>query len=124
MRGALADAGLTTSDVGHVNAHGTSTNLNDLAEAAAIRSVFERPPRTFAPKSIIGHLIGAAGAVEAIISILAIQNQVLPPTVNLDHAAEFEYLRLSRVALPVAHRVGLSNSFGFGGINASVVLRL
>jgi 3-oxoacyl-[acyl-carrier-protein] synthase II len=125
MQLALDDAGLNPSDIGHINAHGTSTPLNDAAEAEAIRKVFGdvAPPIT-APKGVLGHMIGGAGAAEAVISLLALRDQVLPPTANLTQISE-------EIGLDVVHgsereitsRPALSNSFGFGGHNATLVLR-
>ena len=124
MRLALADAGVDPSEVGHVNAHGTSTPLNDAAEAEAIVKVFggSGPPVT-SVKGAMGHLIGAAGAVEAVASFLAMRDGKVPPTAN-HHRAEDE-LGIDVVAgspREVAAGPVVSNSFGFGGHNASLVL--
>ncbi len=125
MQLALDDAGLNPSDIGHINAHGTSTPLNDAAEAEAIRKVFgDVAPPVTAPKGVLGHMIGGAGAAEAVISLLALRDQVLPPTANLTQISE-------DIGLDVVHgsereitsRPAISNSFGFGGHNASLVLR-
>lgn len=125
MRLALADAGLEASAVGHINAHGTSTQLNDAIEAEAIRVVFgeETPPVT-STKGVVGHLNGAAGALEAIASLLAIERGVVPPVANLEEVGDgIEHLDV------VAHspRAGcsgpvLSSSFGFGGHNVSLIM--
>ena len=124
MELAIADAGLTPAAIGHVNAHGTSTPLNDAAEAAAIYKVFNgSPPPVVSTKGVTGHLIGAAGAVEAIAALLAIRNELVPPTAN--HAERGEGIEVDVVhgsARPVAATAALSNSFGFGGHNASLVL--
>lgn len=127
MRAALADAGLAPEDVGHVNAHGTSTPMNDRAEAAALRSVFgaalDRIPVT-SIKSEIGHLGAAAGAVECLAAVLTLRDGVAPPTINFEDPDPECPLRLvagARAALPGV-RVILKNSFGFGGQNASVIL--
>jgi len=125
MQLALDDAGLNPSDIGHINAHGTSTPLNDAAEAEAIRKVFGdvAPPIT-APKGVLGHMIGGAGAAEAVISLLALRDGILPPTANLSQISD-------DIGLDVVHgsereisaKPALSNSFGFGGHNATLVLR-
>jgi len=125
MQLALEDAGLTTADIGHVNAHGTSTPLNDASEAEAVLKVFggAAPPIT-SVKGATGHLIGAAGAVEAIASILAMEHGMLWPTAN--HVELDPTLGpidvVSGAPRPLAAAPALSNSFGFGGHNASLVL--
>ena len=122
MELALEDAGLTAAEIGHVNAHGTSTPLNDAAEAEAITKVFGSVPVT-ANKGVTGHLIGAAGAVEALASVLALGAGVIPPVAN--HTATDPDSTIDVVAgAPRAHDGGpvVSNSFGFGGHNASLVL--
>ena len=122
MELALEDAGITASDVGHVNAHGTSTPLNDAAEAEAITKVFGSVPVT-ANKGVTGHLIGAAGAVEALASLLSLGAGLIPPVAN--HTATDPDITIDVVAgAPRAHdgKAVVSNSFGFGGHNASLVL--
>ena len=124
MEAALADAGLSPGDVGHVNAHGTSTPLNDAAEAAAIAKVFGAGalPVT-STKGVTGHLVGAAGAVEAVATLLAISRGEVPPTAN--HHQLSEGLEVDVVAgspRTVAPAPAVSNSFGFGGHNATLVL--
>jgi 3-oxoacyl-[acyl-carrier-protein] synthase II len=127
MRNALLSAGIAAEQVGYINAHGTSTKAGDLAEAMAVKSVFGDHARALAissTKSMIGHLLGAAGAVEAIISILALRDQVAPPTINLDNPDEG--CDLDFVAHQAQSRkldVVLSNSFGFGGTNGSLLFR-
>lgn len=127
MRNALVSAGIAAEDVGYINAHGTSTKAGDLAEANAVKSVFADHAHKLAissTKSMIGHLLGAAGAVEAIISILALRDQVAPPTINLDNPDEG--CDLDFVAHQAQQRelnVVLSNSFGFGGTNGSLLFR-
>ena len=125
MQLALEDAGLTPSDIGHVNAHGTSTPLNDAAEAEAVAKVFGgSPPPISSVKGATGHLIGAAGAVEAIASLLAINHGAVFPTAN------FTDVDPAMPPIDVVHggprtlapAAALSNSFGFGGHNASLVL--
>jgi 3-oxoacyl-[acyl-carrier-protein] synthase II len=125
MQMALEDAGLEPGAIGHVNAHGTSTPLNDAAEAEAIRKVFgDAPPPITAPKGVLGHMIGGAGAAEAVISLLALRDRVLPPTANLTTIAEDIGLDIVHGAeLTISDRPAISNSFGFGGHNASLVLR-
>ena len=125
MRNALADAGLAPDSVGYINAHGTSTPLGDVAETVAIKRAFGEHAYKLAvssTKSTTGHMIGAAGAAEAIFTILALQNQVLPPTINLDNqdpACDLDYV--ANEARETAVNVGLSNSFGFGGTNGTVI---
>ena len=124
MRLALADAGIDPSEVSHVNAHGTSTPLNDAAEAEAIVKVFggSGPPVT-SVKGAMGHLIGAAGAVEAVASFLAMRDGKVPPTAN--HQRGEDELGIDVVAgspRDVTAGPVVSNSFGFGGHNASLVL--
>jgi 3-oxoacyl-[acyl-carrier-protein] synthase II len=124
MRLALHDAGLEPGDIGHINAHGTSTDLNDAAEAEAVVKVFgERSLPLTSAKGSIGHLIAAAGAVEAVASLLAMRDGVVPPTVN--HERTEPELAVDVVAgepRKLATAPVVSNSFGFGGHNASLVL--
>ena len=127
MANALKDAKLNPSDVQYVNAHATSTELGDRAETIAMKRCFGDYAYKFAvssTKSMTGHLLGAAGAVEAIFSILAIRDQVAPPTINLDNPGEgcdLDYV--PKVARRMPIRVALSNSFGFGGTNGSLIFR-
>jgi len=130
MRAALAQAGLQPADVGHVNAHATGTQLGDAAEAAAVARLFDGAPRDHplllsSTKGSTGHLLGAAGAVEAVFTVLALQARTVPHTLNLDVAdvlPKGSALRLVRGAPERAPRLraALSNSFGFGGTNASL----
>lgn len=126
MRRALEDAGLDPADVDHINAHGTSTPLNDVSEARAIGSVFGDSTGEVAvssTKGVTGHLLGAAGAVEAIAAVLAIRDGVIPPTANLtqqDPEIALDVVSGAPRERPV--RSVVSNSFGFGGQNASLVL--
>lgn len=126
MRIALAHAGLAPEAIGHLNAHATSTPVGDKGELAAVRSVFgENGPAISATKSATGHLLGAAGGLEAIFAVLALRDQVAPPTLNLETPDELA-AGLDLVALE-ARKVGfdyaLSNGFGFGGVNASVIFK-
>jgi len=126
MSRALADAGVSPEEVDYLNAHGTSTPLNDRSETAAIRQVFGKKAYDLAissTKSMTGHLLGAAGAIEALFCVKAIQEGEIPPTINYetpDPDCDLNYTPNVARKLPV--RVALSNSFGFGGHNASVVI--
>jgi 3-oxoacyl-[acyl-carrier-protein] synthase II len=125
MELALEDAGLSTSAIGHINAHGTSTPLNDASEAEAVLKVFgQAPPPVTSVKGATGHLIGAAGAVEAVASVLAMEHGALFPTANHQHLdpALGPIDVVSGTPRPLAAGPALSNSFGFGGHNASLVL--
>jgi 3-oxoacyl-[acyl-carrier-protein] synthase II len=126
MNNAIRNAGIKPDDVGYVNAHATSTEVGDNAEINGIRGVFGDRGQTLAvssTKSATGHMLGAAGAMEAVISILALRHQTLPPTLNLvdpeEVAKQFDLVPLK--AKPKALKHVLSNSFGFGGVNASLV---
>jgi len=125
MRNAIADAGIALENINYINAHGTSTVAGDLAESRAIESVMGSASEQVAvssTKSMIGHLLGAAGAVEAIFSILALRDQVAPPTINLDEPEEgcqLNYVPHTTQERKI-HSV-LSNSFGFGGTNGSLL---
>ncbi|TAK20321.1 MAG: beta-ketoacyl-[acyl-carrier-protein] synthase II [Chloroflexota bacterium] len=127
MRIALAQSGLALGEIGYLNAHATSTEVGDLAETNAIKSVFgDRAARLpiSSTKSMTGHLLGATGAIEAIFCILAMREGVVPPTINQqtpDPACDLDYV--PNVARRVRVDAALNNSFGFGGQNASVVLR-
>jgi 3-oxoacyl-[acyl-carrier-protein] synthase II len=123
IRMALADAGVEPDDVDHVNAHGTSTPLNDAAEAGVLQRVFPRGPVVTSVKGVTGHSLGAAGAIEAACAVLTVQHGVVPPTANLDHQdpdIDLDVVAKAPRELPV--RVALSNSFGFGGQNAALVV--
>jgi 3-oxoacyl-[acyl-carrier-protein] synthase II len=129
MRSALNDAGLQPSDIDYINVHGTSTPLGDIAETKAILGVFGEHAYNLnisATKSMTGHLLGAAGAVEAIASLLAVKHDVIPPTINqenfdpeLDSKLNFTFNKAQHRTV----RAALSNTFGFGGHNASVIFR-
>ncbi len=127
MRLALEDAGLNPSEVDYINAHGTSTPLNDTIETLAIKKLFGKHAyrlKVSSNKSMIGHLLGAAGAVEAIASVKTIETGIIPPTVNLenpDPECDLDYVPGKAVEADV--RVVLSNSFGFGGTNACLIFK-
>ncbi len=127
MANALRDAKLNPADVQYINAHATSTDLGDRAETLAMKRCFGDHATKLAvssTKSMTGHLLGAAGAVEAIFSVLAIRDQVAPPTINLDNPGEgcdLDYV--PKTARRMSINVALSNSFGFGGTNGSLIFR-
>ncbi|MCU0704730.1 MAG: beta-ketoacyl-[acyl-carrier-protein] synthase family protein [Fimbriiglobus sp.] len=124
---ALNEAGVNADDIGYINAHGTSTRLNDQMETAAVKRVFgdhSKRVKLSSIKSMIGHSIGAAGAIEAAALALSLRNRVLPPTINLTHpdpACDLDYVPNS--AQDGRPRVGLSTSFGFGGQNGALVMQ-
>lgn len=127
MKMAIKDAGINPADVGYINAHGTSTKYGDELETLAIKTVFGddayRIPAS-STKSMTGHLLGAAGGVEAVISVLALDRGVLPPTINLenpDPECDLDYI--PHTARQVQVEIAMSNSFGFGGTNACLVFR-
>ena len=128
MRGALADAGVAPEEIDYINAHGTATRKNDPAETAAIHGVFGAAARRVpvsSTKSQIGHLIGAAGAVELCATLFALREQLLPATINLTHPdpeCDLDYVPLD--PRPARVRTAISNSFGFGGQNATIVVGL
>ncbi|KPI13650.1 Beta-ketoacyl-acyl-carrier-protein synthase II [Actinobacteria bacterium OV450] len=123
IRTALSNAGCTSRDIDHVNTHGTSTRLGDAAEALAMLRVFgENQPLATAPKSVLGHALGAAGAIEAALSVLALHHQLIPPTANLsyqDPSLPLNIVSGRPLATPLAMVV--TNSFGFGGHNSVLV---
>lgn len=127
MRNAIRDAGIAPDTIDYINAHGTSTPAGDIAESQAIESVLGEHAQKVAvssTKSMVGHLLGAAGAVEAIFSILAIRDNIAPPTINLDNPDEgctLDYV--PHKARPMPINTVLSNSFGFGGTNGSLIFR-
>jgi len=126
MRNAMKDAGLEPSSIDYINAHGTSTPLGDVAETVAVKRLLgdhARKAVVNSTKSMTGHLLGAAGGIEAVFSVLALRDQVSPPTINLktpDPACDLDYVANASRKMPI--RVALSNSFGFGGTNGSLVL--
>ena len=129
MKNALEDAEMSVSDIDYINVHGTSTPLGDIAESKAILGVFGEHAYKLnisSTKSMTGHLLGAAGAIEAIASILAVKNDIVPPTINhetddpeLDNRLNFTFNKAQKRTI----RAALSNTFGFGGHNASVIFR-
>ncbi len=127
MEQALRQAAVSPSDVQHINAHATSTQVGDSGELAAVRSVFgtDSGVAITSTKSATGHLLGAAGGIEAIFTVLALRDQVVPPTLNLVHPDEaalgLDLVGLEARKMPITH--ALSNGFGFGGVNASVLFR-
>jgi 3-oxoacyl-[acyl-carrier-protein] synthase II len=127
MDNALRNAGLNREDIDYINAHGTSTPLGDLAETVAVKRCFGDHAKKLAvssTKSMTGHLLGAAGGIEAVFSVLAIRDQVAPPTANLanqDPACDLDYVPNAARRMPI--RAALSNSFGFGGTNGTLIFR-
>ena len=131
MKNALEDAGMSPEDIDYINVHGTSTHVGDISEAKAIKEVFGEHAYKLnisSTKSMTGHLLGAAGAVEALASVLAVKNDIIPPTINHEEGDEDEEIdyRLSftfNTAQRRTVRAALSNTFGFGGHNACVIFR-
>ena len=129
MNSALSDAGMQATDIDYINVHGTSTPLGDIAETKAILGVFGEHAYNLnisSTKSMTGHLLGAAGAIEAIASLLAVKNDVVPPTINLENIDPELDSKLNFTFNKAQHRTvraALSNTFGFGGHNASVIFR-
>ncbi len=127
MRAAIKDAKLSADDIGYVNAHGTSTPIGDVLETIALKRVFgERAKKVpiSSTKSMTGHLLGGAGGLEAGISVLALRDQILPPTINLetpDPACDLDYV--PNHARKASVEYALSNSFGFGGTNAALIFK-
>jgi 3-oxoacyl-[acyl-carrier-protein] synthase II len=127
MRNALKDAGLEPSQIQYVNAHGTSTEMGDKIETTALKRVFGEHAYKVAissTKSMTGHLLGGAGGLEAGISVLALRDQIAPPTINLENPGEgcdLDYI--PNQARPMAIEYALSNSFGFGGTNGCLIFK-
>jgi 3-oxoacyl-[acyl-carrier-protein] synthase II len=127
MRLALQDAGMEPTDIDYVNAHGTSTPLNDMYETDAIKEVFGGHSRDLAissTKSMTGHMLGAAGGIEAIFSVKAIQEEIVPPTINLDNPdpkCDLNYVPHTAQSRKI--KAAMSNTFGFGGVNSVVVFK-
>ena len=127
MQNALADAGMNVEDVDYINAHGTSTPAGDIIENNAVKKVFADHAKKLAmssTKSMIGHLLGAAGGVEAVFSILSLCDQVAPPTINLenpDDGCDLDYVPHQARSMKID--VALSNSFGFGGTNGCLIFK-
>ena len=131
MHNALEDAGMTPTDIDYINVHGTSTPLGDISELKAIKSLFGEHAYNLnisATKSMTGHLLGATGAVEAIISVLAVKNDIIPPTINhsdddIDEEIDYRLNLTFNKAQKRTVRAALSNTFGFGGHNASIIVK-
>jgi 3-oxoacyl-[acyl-carrier-protein] synthase II len=127
MKNAMKDAGLNPEDIDYINAHGTSTPAGDVAETQAVKAALGEAAKTVAvssTKSMIGHLLGAAGGVEAVFSVLAIRDQVAPPTINLDNPdPECDLDYVPHTARQMKLDVAMSNSFGFGGTNGTVIFK-
>jgi len=127
MKNAMKDASLNADEIDYINAHGTSTPAGDMAETMAIKAALGDAAQSVAvssTKSMIGHLLGAAGGVEAVFSVLSIRDQVAPPTINLDNPDEgcdLDYVPNTARQMPI--KVAMSNSFGFGGTNGTVIFR-
>jgi 3-oxoacyl-[acyl-carrier-protein] synthase II len=120
---AVERSGASYSDIVHVNAHATSTPAGDLAEAKWIAALFGEQTVVTATKSMTGHLLGAAGAIEAIATVLSVQNDIVPPTINLDDLDDEITVAIPRQATSMSVPVALKDSFGFGGHNVSLLFR-
>jgi 3-oxoacyl-[acyl-carrier-protein] synthase II len=127
MENALADAEMDASELDYINAHGTSTPLGDVAETMAIKTLMGADAMNVAvssTKSMIGHLLGASGSVEAVITALAVYNGIAPPTINLDNPSDdcdLDYVPHTARDMPI--QAALSNSFGFGGTNGTLIFK-
>jgi len=128
MKNAIKDAGIKASDIQYINAHGTSTPAGDIAETQAVKSIWGDDAKSVmmsSTKSMTGHLLGAAGAIEAVFSVLALKDQVAPPTINLENPSEgcdLDYVTDGK-ARPSNIEYALSNSFGFGGTNGTLIFK-
>jgi 3-oxoacyl-(acyl-carrier-protein) synthase len=123
MEGALQSAGIAAKEIDYINAHGTATPFNDASEGKAIAELFDGVPVS-STKGMMGHSLGAAGAIEAVISLLALEHQLLPPNINFRHGDAGLGLNIVANSARTGNvRTILSNSFGFGGTNASIILR-
>ncbi|HEX21411.1 MAG TPA: beta-ketoacyl-[acyl-carrier-protein] synthase II, partial [Actinobacteria bacterium] len=127
MKMALKQAKINPGDVGYINAHGTSTRINDAMETLAIKKIFhDSADKIFisSTKSMTGHLLGAAGGIELIASALALNKKILPPTINLDNLdPECDLNYIANEAVEADIDIAMSNSFGFGGHNAAIIIR-
>jgi 3-oxoacyl-[acyl-carrier-protein] synthase II len=123
MRLAVERSGVAVDDVVHVNAHGTSTPVGDMGEAHAIADIFGEDTVVTSTKSMTGHLLGAAGAIESVATVLAVQNDVVPPTVNLDNPDDELRIEVPREARQMPIPAAMNDSFGFGGHNVSLIFR-
>jgi 3-oxoacyl-[acyl-carrier-protein] synthase II len=123
LRAAVERAGISYDDVVHVNAHATSTPVGDMGEASALAELFGEDTVVTSTKSMTGHLLGAAGAIEAIATVLAVRHDVVPPTINLDDPDDELRVDVPREARQMPVPVAINDSFGFGGHNASLVFR-
>ena len=127
MQAAIDDAGITSDQIDYVNAHGTSTQINDLYETRALKTVFKEHAKKVAissTKSMTGHLLGGSGGIETVFTALTIEHGIIPPTINLDNPGEecdLDYV--PHVARRADVDVAMTNSFGFGGTNATLILR-
>ena len=121
---AISDAGITSNEIDYINAHATSTPLGDLAECNAVKFIFDTPPPISSTKSMTGHALGAAGAVESIFSIMSIINNVAPPTINLNNPGDGCDLDfVPNEAKDIKIDISLNNSFGFGGTNSTLIFK-
>jgi 3-oxoacyl-[acyl-carrier-protein] synthase II len=127
MKNALKDAGINAEDIDYINAHGTSTPAGDVAETMALKLAMGNHASNVAissTKSMTGHLLGAAGGIEAVFSVLSIRDQILPPTINLDNPdpqCDLDYVANIARNAPVEY--AMSNSFGFGGTNGTLIFK-
>jgi 3-oxoacyl-[acyl-carrier-protein] synthase II len=127
MQAALDDAGIGCASVDYINAHGTSTELNDLYESRAVKTVFKDHAYKVAissTKSMTGHLLGGAGGIETVFAALSVYHDMIPPTINYENQAEecdLDYV--PNTARQAAVKVAMTNSFGFGGTNATLILK-